>query len=75
MDHGRNIDERSTVLVEKGSYLGFGFIGRDAVITDIESARSFIKPGKESRIVQNLVNSYLQHPRGGELIPLGVVNV
>jgi DNA polymerase-3 subunit epsilon len=75
VDHGRNIDERSIVVVEKGSYLGFGFIGRDAVITDIESARSFIKPGKESRIVQNLVNSYLQHPRGGELIPLGVVNV
>ncbi|MNC99975.1 hypothetical protein D3C83_184500 [compost metagenome] len=43
------------------------------MITDIESARNLIKPSKESRIVQNLVNSFLQHPRGGELIQLGVV--
>jgi DNA polymerase-3 subunit epsilon len=68
VDRGRNMEERSLVLVEKGNYLGFGFIGPDAAITDVESARAFVKPAKESRFAQNLVNSFLRHPRGGEMI-------
>jgi len=70
VDKGRNLDERSVVLVEKGSYLGFGYFGQEASFQDLESARVLIKPSKESRIVQNLVNSYLRNPRGGELIAL-----
>lgn len=68
LDKGRKVEERSLVLVENGSYLGFGYFDHTATISDLESARTFIKPGKESRIVQNLVNSYLQNPRGGELV-------
>jgi DNA polymerase III subunit epsilon len=70
IDRGRNVDERSVVLIEKGNYLGFGYFGQDTSISDLESARTLIKPSKESRIVQNLVNSFLRNPRGGELVPL-----
>jgi DNA polymerase-3 subunit epsilon len=67
---GRSEMERSLVVVEKGNYLGFGYIGQEAAVEDLESARSFIKPSKDSRIVQNLINSFLQHPRGAELVEL-----
>lgn len=65
---GRSSQEKSLVLVEKGAYLGFGFLDRDIAIPDFESARNHIKVSKENRVVQNLVNSYLLNPRGVEII-------
>lgn len=65
---GRRNNERSLVLVENGAYLGFGFIDKKASLNDFEAAKDLIKIGKENRIVQNLVNSYLVNPRGAEVI-------
>lgn len=65
---GRNTEEQSLVLVEKGSYVGFGFFDREASISDFESAKNYIKRSVETRIVQNLVNSYITNPRGAEVV-------
>ncbi len=65
---GRTMEEKSVVLIEKGSYLGFGFFDETQAITTFDAARNLIKPSKENRIVQNLVNSYLTNPRGVELV-------
>ena len=65
---GRSVDERSVVLVENGNFQGFGFFGDDVVIGDLDAARTLIKPAKENRIVQNLINSFLQNPRGAEVV-------
>lgn len=66
--HGRRADEKSVVLIEKGNYQGFGFFDSTENIADLESARNFIKPSRENRVVQNLVNSYLTNPRGVEMV-------
>lgn len=66
--HGRHPEEKSVLVVERGVYLGFGYCGSEFSITDIESAKNFIKPAKESRIVQNLINSFLRNPRGGTIV-------
>ena len=71
---GRNPDERSIVVVEKGNFLGFGYIGQDASIVNLDAARSFVKPAKENRMAQNVINSFLRNPKGADLIPLGPVN-
>jgi DNA polymerase III subunit epsilon len=65
---GRKEEEKSLVLIEKGSYVGFGFLPKEETIGSLESARNFIKPSKDNRIVQNLVNSYLLHPRGAQVV-------
>jgi DNA polymerase III subunit epsilon len=65
---GRKTEEKSLVLVENGNYLGFGFFDRNESIGDMESAKNFIKLGKDNRVVQNLVNSYLLNPRGAEVV-------
>lgn len=65
---GRGMGEKSVVLVENGSYLGFGFVDKDQAISDLESAKTFIKAGKENRVVQNVVNSFLINPKGNELV-------
>lgn len=65
---GRRPEEKSVVLVENGNYLGFGFFDEKESISNLESARNFIKPSKDNRVVQNIVNSYLTNPRGVELL-------
>jgi DNA polymerase-3 subunit epsilon len=65
---GRTLDERSLVLVEEGNYFGYGFLGRDVSISDVESARLYVRRSTETPTVQNLINSYLMNPRGSEVI-------
>lgn len=65
---GRNAEEQSLVLVDKGTYAGFGFFDNDASISDYESARQFVKTGVETRTVQNLINAYITNPRGAKVV-------
>lgn len=67
---GRNLDEQSLVLVEAGSYLGFGFFDRAVSISNMESARAYVRKSSETPVVQNLINSYLLNPRGSAVIML-----
>jgi DNA polymerase III subunit epsilon len=54
--------------VENGNYLGFGFFDQSESVSNLEDAKNFIKPAKDHRLVQNIVNSYLANPRGVELV-------
>ena len=65
---GRQAEEKSLVLLEKGNYLGFGFFNQEVTLNDFETAKNYIKMSKDNRVVQNLVNSYLMDPRGSEII-------
>lgn len=65
---GRNMDEHSIVVVEKGSFLGFGYFDKSENFSSLDEAKGYIKAGKENRIAQNIVNSYLLNPRGGSLV-------
>ena len=65
---GRNQGEQSLVLVEQGNYFGFGFFDSDVSISDMESARNYVRKSVETPTVQNLINSYLLNPRGAEVI-------
>ncbi|MBL0741914.1 exonuclease domain-containing protein [Chryseolinea lacunae] len=67
---GRNIEEQSLVLVERGAYVGFGFFDRQAAISDLESARTYVKRSVETPTVKNLVHSYITNPRGAEVVVL-----
>lgn len=65
---GRNIEEQSLVLVERGAYVGYGFCGREVSISDVDAARTFVKRSVENRTIQNLVNSYIAKPRGVSVV-------
>lgn len=68
---GREANEQSLVLVEEGNYFGFGFFDREVAISDMESARNYVRKSVETPTVQNLINSYLMNPRGSEVITFG----
>lgn len=65
---GRTVEENSLVLVERGNFLGYGFYDSQVSISDIESAKLYVRKSVETHTVQNLINSYVTNPRGAEVI-------
>jgi DNA polymerase-3 subunit epsilon len=65
---GRNIEEQSLVLVEKGSYVGYGYFERNTSISDFESAKLYVKRSVETPTVQTLINGYVANPRGAHVV-------
>lgn len=69
---GRKPGEKSLVLVEQGEYVGFGFAEDPLLLNDIQSLRHLIKPEKERRLYQSLIQSYLINPKEQEIVRLKV---
>ncbi|QOI96917.1 MAG: GIY-YIG nuclease family protein [Flammeovirgaceae bacterium] len=65
---GRNADEKSVVLVEKGKFFGFGFISKNKKIGSLRTLKRYVNNGAETTTVQNIINSYLLNPRDSEVI-------
>ncbi len=59
MGDGRNEDELSLIVVEKGTYQGFGFCFRDAPISTIEEAKLLVDIYKPTIEIENYIQSYV----------------
>lgn len=60
IDYGREIDERSAILIENGVYKGFGFYNLNYQINNIEILKSIITPMQHNRDTQHIIQSYLR---------------
>lgn len=58
LDQGVNPEERSCILVEKGSFYGMGYIPVDVSPTHLDQVRDFIQPYKENSYIRNLLLGY-----------------
>ncbi len=59
VDHGRTPDEHAIILVEEGSYCGYGYISKEEPISNVDTLRSNIKyysgNPETTRIVQRFL--------------------
>ena len=60
IDRGRDIDERSAILIENGKYIGFGFFNLNYQINNPEVLKSIITPMQDNRDSQHIIQSYLR---------------
>ncbi|MFC7358557.1 exonuclease domain-containing protein [Jejudonia soesokkakensis] len=60
IDKGRDLDERSVILVENGVYQGFGYYNLNYQITNLDILKSIINPMKNDRDSQHIIQSYLK---------------
>ncbi len=60
IDRGRDIDERSAILIENGIFKGLGFFNLNYQINNIEILKSIITPMNNNRDTQHIIQSYLR---------------
>ena len=60
IDKGRDIDERSAILIENGIFKGLGFFNLNYQINNIEVLESIITPMNNNRDTQHIIQSYLR---------------
>ena len=72
IDKGRNPQERSVVLIEKGIYRGFGYYTLNHQITNPEILKSIIRPMRNNRDAQHILQSYLRKRKVIKIINLDV---
>jgi len=58
-DKGRTAIEQSVVAIEKGKYLGFGYLPKNKNIKRLKTAKQYINPRKDNVDVQRIIFSYL----------------
>jgi len=68
IDKGRNINERSAVLVENGVYIGYTFYDLNYQIHNIEILKNIIIPMQNNRDTRNMIQGYLRKNKGFKII-------
>lgn len=72
IDRGRDIDEKSALLVEEGEFKGVGFFNLNHQVNHIDIIRSIITPMKNDRDAQHIIQSYLRRNKRLKIIQLSV---
>jgi DNA polymerase-3 subunit epsilon len=70
IDRGREIEERSVILIENGQYKGFGFYNLNYQINNAEILKSIISPMQNNRDAQHIIQSYLRKNKVLKLLKL-----
>lgn len=70
IDRGRDVDERSVILIDNGVYKGFGFYNLNYQIHNPEVLKSIITPMSNNRDAQHIIQTYLKKRRVLKIIPL-----
>ena len=68
VDKGRNISERSAVLIENGIYKGYCFYDLNYQITNIKILNNILIPMQNNRDTQNIIQSYMRKSKTLKII-------
>ena len=60
IDKGRNEDENSIVLVNKGQYLGYGYFDSSEIIEDSSQAYNMIESKRDNKDTRQIIRTYLK---------------
>ncbi len=68
IDHGREEEERSVVLVEEGKYKGFGYVSLENGIEDVEVLRDAIKPYPHHQSIAKTIRYFVEEEKVIEVL-------
>ena len=69
IDTGNYDDEISVVKIEKGMYIGFGYMQQDALSENPQLLHDCIKPFRDNRDTHQIIRSYLRKNRVKMILP------
>ena len=68
IDRGRDIDEKSALLVEDGEFKGIGYFNLNYQLNNIDIVRSIITPMKNDGDVRHIIQNYLRRNKKLKII-------
>jgi DNA polymerase-3 subunit epsilon len=60
LDRGRNVNERSAILIEDGIYKGYAYYDLNYQITRIDILKNILIPMQHNRDVKNIIQHYIR---------------
>src|SRR5690606_22176627 len=63
LDVGRHREENSVILIENGTYLGYGYVDNSEQIHSIDDIKEWIEFKKDNRDTKQIIKSYLNKKR------------
>ncbi len=70
IDRGRDIDERSAILIEDGMYKGFGFFNLNYQINNLDVLQSIITTMEHNGDTQHIIQNYLRRNKKIKIVEL-----
>ena len=70
IDRGRDVDERSAILIENGVFKGLGFFNLNYQINNTDVLQSIITPMENNRDTQHIIQTYLRKNKRLKVIEL-----
>ncbi len=70
VDRGRDVDERSAILIENGVFKGIGFFNLNYQINNLDVLESIITPMQNNRDTQHIIQSYLRRNKRLKIVEL-----
>ncbi|WP_395078134.1 exonuclease domain-containing protein [Flavobacterium sp.] len=68
VDRGRNVSERSAILIQNGVYQGYAFYDLNYQIHNIEILKNIIVPMQSNRDTNNIIQSHIRKTRNLKII-------
>ena len=68
VDRGRNVNERSAILIENGIYKGYAYYDLNYQITNIEILNNILIPMQHNRDVKNIIKSYIRKSKSVKIL-------
>lgn len=68
IDKGRNLNEKSVVLVNKGQYLGYGYIDQSEVIEEPGQFYNYIDVKRDTKDSRQIIRSYIKKKKVEKII-------
>ncbi len=70
IDKGRDIDERSAILIENGLFQGLGFFNLNYQINNLEVLKSIITSMENNRDTQHIIQNYIRKNKRLKILKL-----
>lgn len=74
IDRGRNVNERSAILIENGVYKGYSFYDLNYQLNNIEILKSILTPMDNNRDTQHIIQTYMRKKKRLKILKFNTEN-
>jgi DNA polymerase III subunit epsilon len=68
IDRGRNVNERSAILIENGVYQGYAYFDLNYQIMNIDILKNILIPMQNNRDVKNIIQNYIRKSKSLKIL-------